>query len=53
MPPVAILAVFIVTLFVTFKVGIRHVLVVLPLLSVLAGGGAFLLWRLEIGRAHV
>jgi dolichyl-phosphate-mannose-protein mannosyltransferase len=52
MPPVAILAVFIATLFVTYKVGTRHVLVVLPLLSVLAGGGAFLLWRLE-GRNRV
>ncbi|HUA13979.1 MAG TPA: phospholipid carrier-dependent glycosyltransferase [Verrucomicrobiae bacterium] len=44
LPPVAVAAVFGVTAFVTLQVGTRHVLVVLPILSVLAGWGAALLW---------
>ncbi len=46
MPAVAVAAIFIATLFVTLRVGTRHVLVVLPLLSVLASWGAALLWRI-------
>ncbi len=46
MPAVAVAAIFIATMFVTLRVGTRHILVVLPLISVLAGGGASLLWRI-------
>ena len=45
MPAVAVAAIFIATVFVTLRVGTRHVLVVLPLLSVLAGCGAAWLWQ--------
>jgi hypothetical protein len=45
-PAVAIAAIFVATLFVSLRVGTRHVLVVLPLLAVLAGYGASFLWRL-------
>jgi len=46
MPAVATAAIFGATIFVTLKVGTRHVLTVLPLLSVLAGGGAAFMWRI-------
>jgi 4-amino-4-deoxy-L-arabinose transferase-like glycosyltransferase len=46
MPIVAVASIFIATLFVSLRVGTRHVLVVLPLMAILAGGGALLLWRL-------
>lgn len=46
LPAVAVTAIFIATLFVTLRVGTRHVLVVLPLLSVLAGWGASWLWQI-------
>lgn len=45
MSAVAVAAVFLATMFVTLRVGTRHVLVVWPLLSLLAGCGASLLWR--------
>ena len=45
MPVVAMAAIFLATVFVTLRVGTRHVLVVFPLLAVLAGCGAALLWR--------
>jgi hypothetical protein len=43
---VAVAAIFIATMFVSLRVGTRHVLVVWPLLSLLAGCGASLLWRM-------
>jgi hypothetical protein len=46
LPAGAVAAVFFSTIFVSLKVGTRHVLVVLPLLAVLAGCGASLLWRI-------
>jgi len=46
LPAVAVGAVFFSTVFVGLKVGTRHVLVVLPLLAMLAGYGASLLWRI-------
>jgi hypothetical protein len=46
LPAVAVAAIFIATVFVTLRVGTRHVLVIMPLLSVLAGWGAALLWRM-------
>jgi hypothetical protein len=46
MPAVAVAGIFIATLFVTLRVGTRHVLVVLPLLSLLAGCGALYLWQI-------
>ena len=45
MPAVAVAAILLVTTFVTLKVGIRHVLIVLPLLSVMGGQGASFLLR--------
>jgi hypothetical protein len=45
MPGAAIVAIFVATMFVSLRVGTRHVLVVLPLLAVLAGYGASFLWR--------
>src|SRR5579863_2613884 len=50
MPAAAIAGIFIATLFVTLRVGTRHVLVVLPLLSLLAGYGATLLWQIPNAR---
>jgi uncharacterized membrane protein len=44
MPAAAAAAIFVVTAFITYKVGTRHLLVVFPLLSVLAGAGAATLW---------
>lgn len=41
----AVIGIFVATLFVTLRVGTRHVLVLLPLLTVLAGFGSFLLAR--------
>lgn len=49
MPLAAVIGIFVATLFVTMRVGTRHVLVVLPLLAVLAGFGALLLWRTPRG----
>jgi 4-amino-4-deoxy-L-arabinose transferase-like glycosyltransferase len=46
MPAAASTAIFVATIFVTLKVGTRHVLTVLPLLSVLAGAGAAFLWQI-------
>jgi hypothetical protein len=46
MPAVAVAAIFVATAFVTLRVGTRHVLVVLPLLSVMAGWGASWLWQI-------
>jgi 4-amino-4-deoxy-L-arabinose transferase-like glycosyltransferase len=45
MPAVAMVAIFVATIFVTWKAGTRHVLTELPLLAVLAGGGAVFLWQ--------
>lgn len=45
MPAVAIAAIFVATMFVSLRVGTRHVLVVLPLLAIMAGYGASLMWR--------
>jgi hypothetical protein len=45
MPAIAVAAVLFITMFISYKVGIRHVLVVLPLLAMLAGAGAAFLWR--------
>jgi 4-amino-4-deoxy-L-arabinose transferase-like glycosyltransferase len=50
LPAVAVVAIFVATLFVTLRVGTRHVLVALPLLSVLAGYGASLLWQIQSAR---
>ncbi len=50
LPIAAIAGIFVATLFVTLRVGTRHVLVVVPLLSMLAGFGASLLWRLPARR---
>lgn len=51
MPAVAIAAIFVATLFVSLRVGTRHILVVLPLLAVLAGYGASFLWQMPGRRA--
>jgi hypothetical protein len=45
MPTIAAGAVLFITIFISYKVGIRHVLVVLPLMAMLAGAGAAFLWR--------
>ncbi len=50
MPTVAIAAIFLATMFVSLRVGTRHVLVLLPLLAVLAGYGAARLWRLAVNQ---
>jgi len=53
MPAAAVVGVFLATIFVSLRVGTRHVLVVLPLLSLLAGYGAARLWaapRNTLGR---
>jgi MFS family permease len=48
MPAAACAGVFLITLPVSYKVGVRHVLVVFPLFSILAGaGGEYLLSRLQ------
>jgi hypothetical protein len=44
MPLSAVLAILLVTMFVKYKIGTRHVLVVLPLLSIYAGSAAAILW---------
>jgi hypothetical protein len=47
MPAAAVAAIFLATIFVTLRVGTRHVLVVFPLLSVLGGWGGAMLWRMR------
>lgn len=47
MPALAAAGILISTLFVTLRVGTRHVLVLLPLLALLAGYGASRLWRMS------
>lgn len=49
MPISAAGCIFLVTLFVTLRVGTRHVLIVLPLLSLLAGYAASRIWQLPGG----
>ena len=49
-PLVAILAIFVTTLPVKYHAGMRHVLVVFPLLAVVAGGGAAYLLRASAPR---
>jgi len=46
LPVTAATAVLIVTMFIGYKVGTRHVLVVLPLASILGGAGAAQLWKI-------
>ena len=44
-PAAAVLAVFCVTLFVKYNAGVRHVMVVFPLLAVVAGYACSFLWQ--------
>jgi len=44
-PAAAALAIFLVTMFVKYDAGVRHVMVVFPLLAVIAGGGCAFLWQ--------
>jgi hypothetical protein len=56
MPAAAVAGVFVATMFVSLRVGTRHVLVILPLLALLAGYGAARLWstpRRALGRITV
>jgi 4-amino-4-deoxy-L-arabinose transferase-like glycosyltransferase len=51
-PAAAALSIFFVTMFVKYNAGVRHVMVVFPLLAVVAGCGCGFLWRLP-GRWQV
>jgi hypothetical protein len=51
-PVAAAAAIFFVTMFVQYNTGVRHVMVVFPLLAVIAGCGCGFLWRLP-GRWRV
>jgi hypothetical protein len=44
-PALAVLAVFLVTLPVSYNAGVRHVMVVFPLLAIVAGAGCSYLWQ--------
>ena len=44
-PAVSVLAILFVTMFVKYNAGVRHVMVVFPLLAVIAGSGCGLLWQ--------
>jgi hypothetical protein len=46
-PALAALAVFLVTMPVSYNAGVRHVMVVFPLLAILAGTGCSYLWQLQ------
>ena len=45
-PALAVAAIFLVTMFVKYNAGVRHVMVIFPLLAVIAGCGCNFLWRL-------
>ena len=51
-PAVSALAILLATMPVKYNAGVRHVLVVFPLLAIVAGYGCSYLWHLE-GRRHV
>ena len=44
-PALAVAAIFLVTMFVKYNAGVRHVMVIFPLLAVIAGCGCNFLWR--------
>ncbi len=44
-PALSVLAILFVTMFVKYNAGVRHVMVVFPLLAVIVGSGCGLLWR--------
>jgi 4-amino-4-deoxy-L-arabinose transferase-like glycosyltransferase len=46
-PAVSVLMIFVSTIPVGYKVGIRHVMIVFPLMAMLAGYGAIYLWRVQ------
>jgi len=52
-PGVAALAVLLVTMPVKYNAGVRHVMVVFPLLCILAGAGSSYLWRMRRMAAQV
>lgn len=49
-PALAALAVLLVTMPVGYNAGVRHVMVVFPLLAIVAGCGCFHLWNMQGGR---
>ncbi len=49
-PALAAFAVFLVTMPVSYNAGIRHVMVVFPLLAIVAGRGCSHLWNVQAGR---
>ena len=49
-PPLAALAVLLVTMPVKYNAGVRHVMVVFPLLAIVAGSGCSFLWHQQEGR---
>jgi 4-amino-4-deoxy-L-arabinose transferase-like glycosyltransferase len=51
-PALAALAVFLVTMPVSYNAGVRHVMVVFPLLAIVAGAGCSYLWRAHIWQAN-
>jgi hypothetical protein len=48
-PALAALAVFLVTMPVSYNAGVRHVMVVFPLLAIVAGRGCAYLWQVQPG----
>ncbi len=46
-PAAAVLAIFFITMFVKYNAGVRHVMVLFPLLSVIAGTGCAYLWQAQ------
>jgi hypothetical protein len=51
-PAIAVIAILVVAITIQYKEGVRHILVVFPLLAMVAGHGAVVLWRLS-GRRHL
>jgi hypothetical protein len=49
-PALAVLAVFLVTMPVSYNAGVRHVMVVFPLLAIVAGRGCSYLWNMQGSR---
>ena len=52
-PALAALAVFLITMPVSYNAGVRHVMVVFPLLAIVAGRGASHLWNMQKGQVQV
>jgi hypothetical protein len=51
-PALAALAVFLITMPVSYNAGIRHVMVVFPLLAIVAGRGCSHLWNMQKGQVQ-